>query len=322
MSDESADSTPKILLCVCTYERYELLGNALASLAAQTLPVEDYEIMVVDNSPDHDRAEAFGNGLSMFPNLTYVIEETEGLANARNVAARLAVAPLIAYLDDDAVAARDWAKEIVGAFEAFGPDCSMVAGAVDPIWGAPRPRWLHQDMLMSLSIIDWEGDAPRPARPEEVLVGANMAFRVEAIRRHGGFDTTLGRKGDGSVLISNEEAALEAKIRAAGERVVYAPRARVGHVIPESRLQRSWFRRRTAWQAVSDFQSRQAWCAEELRRDWPRVGRYFNQVPPLYRTLRGLFFDADQADLFREQLRVIYLTTLASLSGFAGLEGG
>ena len=38
------------------------------------------------------------------PNLTYVVEETPGLSNARNVAARLIRAPIIAFMDDDAIA--------------------------------------------------------------------------------------------------------------------------------------------------------------------------------------------------------------------------
>ena len=197
----------------------------------------------------------------------------------------------------------------------------MVAGAVDPIWGAPRPRWLHQDMLASLSIVDWGGEAARLARPDETLAGPNSAFRVEALRRHGGFNASLGGKGDGSVMLGAGVAAMTAKVRAAGESVVCVPRARVGYLIPENRLERSWFRRRAAWQAVADFQAKPAWCAQELKRDWPRVARYFGSVPPLQRTLRGLFFDADLPDLFLEQLRVTYLTMLATLYRLRGSGG-
>lgn len=311
---------PKITVCVCTYERYDLIGNALNSLYEQQLPTDDFEIMVVDNSPDHDRAEAFGNALPDAPNLVYVVEEQPGLSNARNVAARITEAPLIAYLDDDAMVAPDWAGEILAAFEAFGPQCSMVAGPVEPIWMADRPPWLHDALLFSLSLVDWGGDAPRLADQNELLVGANMAFRVEAIRRHGGFNVNLGRSGSGAALISNEEMELETKIRAAGETVVYAPGARAGHIIGPDRLKRSWFRRRTAWQALSDYQIEPERRIEEMKQDWPRIAAYFDLLPPLQRTVRGLFYDTDDANLFREQLRVIYLTTLGELTGFAGVE--
>jgi glycosyltransferase involved in cell wall biosynthesis len=41
---------------VCTYDRYASLGNCLGTLERQTLQREQYEIIVVDNTPD--RAES------------------------------------------------------------------------------------------------------------------------------------------------------------------------------------------------------------------------------------------------------------------------
>ena len=310
----------KIVICICTYDRYEELPKAIDSAAAQTLSVDDFEILVVDNSPDHDRAEAFGNGVGDIPNLTYVVEETAGLSNARNVAARLAEAPIIAYLDDDAVASPEWAFEILKAFDTFGPLTSIVGGRVDPIWGAPRPPWLHDSLVANLSVVDWGGDDARLAAPHEWFAGANIAFRVAAIRRFGGFATNLGRKGSSATLMSNEEAQLVEKIRAAGELVVYAPKARVGHLVEEKRLERSWFRRRTAWQAVSDFTLDPGARSAEVRQEWGRVVKYFNAVPPLERTLRGLYFETDDPDLFRWQVGTVYMTTLAALAGFEGVE--
>jgi len=313
-------STPKIALCICTYERYDELPKAIASAAAQTLPAEDYEIIVIDNSPNHDKAMAFRDSSGGAANLTYVIEETAGLSNARNVAARLAVAPIIAYLDDDAVASPHWAEEILKAFDTFGPRTSIVGGRIDPIWAAPRPRWLHDSLIASLSLIDWGGDSARLAAPHEWFAGANISFRVEAIRSYGGFSAHLGRKGSGASLLSNEEAELVDKIRAAGELVVYAPKARVGHLVEEKRLERSWFRRRMAWQAVSDFTMDPAARTTQAKQDWGKVTQYFNAVPPLERTLRGLYHETDDPEMFRWQVGTVYLSTLALLAGFEGVE--
>ena len=46
---------PAIAAAVCTYQRYDMLAEALGSLAAQTLPPAYCEILVVDNSPDAAR---------------------------------------------------------------------------------------------------------------------------------------------------------------------------------------------------------------------------------------------------------------------------
>jgi glycosyltransferase involved in cell wall biosynthesis len=313
-------SVPSIALSICTYSRYDLLPKAIASAVSQTLPAANFEIIIVDNSPDHDNAEAYGNTLTDIENLTYVVEETSGLSNARNVAARIAQAPIIAYLDDDAVATTHWAEEILAAFAAFGPRTSIVGGRVEPIWEAPRPPWLHDSLLASLSVVDWGGESARLAAQHEWLVGANIAFRVEAIRRYGGFSTNLGRKGSGGALMSNEESQLVEKIRAMGELVVYAPKASVGHLVESKRLRRSWFRKRMAWQAVSDFTLDPAASIADARKQWDQVARYFNRAPPLERTMRGLYYETDDPDVFRWQIGAIYSATLAMLAGFEGVE--
>jgi GT2 family glycosyltransferase len=253
-------------------------------------------------------------------NLIYVVEESSGLSNARNVAARMASAPIIAYLDDDAVASPQWAEEILEAFAAFGPQTSIVGGRVEPIWEAHRPLWMHDSLLASLSLIDWGGQNARLAAANEWFVGANIAFRVDAIRRYGGFSTNLGRKGSGGALMSNEESDLVDRIRAAGDLVVYAPKASVRHLVERKRLERSWFRKRMAWQAVSDFTSNPTESLGRAGDQWQQVASYFNSAPPLQRTMRGLFFDTDDPDEFRRQIGAIYSATLAMLAGFEGVE--
>jgi hypothetical protein len=61
--------------------------------------------------------------------------------------------------------------------------------------------------------------------------------------------------GSGSTLLSNEEIEASERVRAMGKLAVYTPKAVVEHVIPPERLTQSWFRRRAAWQAVSDLLS-------------------------------------------------------------------
>ena len=51
----------RISVAICTYDRYDLLPEAIGTAARQTLPAADYEILVVDNTPDEGRSleEAF-----------------------------------------------------------------------------------------------------------------------------------------------------------------------------------------------------------------------------------------------------------------------
>ena len=47
---------PRITVAVCTYDRYPHLERVLTALTRQTLPPDDYRIIVVDNSPDRAKA--------------------------------------------------------------------------------------------------------------------------------------------------------------------------------------------------------------------------------------------------------------------------
>ena len=49
--------------CVCTYKRYDILGECLAALLKQNLGSAKYKILVVDNSPNKDDAIAFRDKL-------------------------------------------------------------------------------------------------------------------------------------------------------------------------------------------------------------------------------------------------------------------
>jgi len=315
----AASGEPQITLCICTYDRYDLLPKAIDSATRQSLPRDQFDILVVDNSPDQKRAQAFGNKFSSIPNLIYEVSKTPGLSNARNRGAQSSRAPIIAFMDDDAIASASWAEEILRAFDSFGSAAKIVGGRVDPIWSAPRPSWIHDSMLGNLSVVDWGGDL-RAAGPHEWFAGTNISMRVEAILNNGGFPPHLGRIGSGSSLLSNEEIQLVEKIRTAGGTLVYAPDARVSHLVDTRRLTKTWFRKRHAWQALSDFLMTPGKQSAEAKAFWPEIRRYFGSLPAHERTVRGLFYDTDDPDEFRWQTGAIYMMTSLLLAGFEGVE--
>jgi len=310
--------TARIAVSICTYDRYDLLPKAIESVARQSLPPELYRILVVDNSPDHKRAHAIGKRFAEVSNLTYIVEETPGLSNARNVSARECGTEFIAFMDDDAIASHTWLEEILTAFDGFGANAAIVGGRVDPIWGAARPPWVHDSMLGSLSVVNWGGDA-RIASAKEWFAGTNISFRTQLILDHGGFATNLGRIGSGASLLSNEEIHLVEQIRAAGGKLVYAPAAYLNHLVDPRRLTRSWFRKRSAWQAVSDFMMDPSRYSGDVSVYWKETTKYFNALPPSERTIRGLVFETDDPDLFLWQIGATYMMTIMALAGYGGV---
>ena len=312
-------SEPRITAIICSYNRYRTIGASIESLTRQTLSKDRYEIIVVDNSPDHANAEKFGRQFLDIPNLTWLVEKTPGLSNARNVGVQHAKGEIAAFIDDDAVADPAWLEEILETFDSFGERASAVGGQVEPIWEGSRPDWLHEDFLGYLSVVNWGGVA-RVAGPREWLAGTNIAFRVNDLRKVGGFSTGLGRVGSGYTLISNEETDVCERLKAQGQIVVYAPDAKVGHRAEPERLTQEWFRRRVVWQAVSDYLREGATLFGQAPKYWTSVTQFVNVLPPINRSLRALYVPIDDAAMFKSQMGALYNYTIAMLAGFHGVE--
>jgi len=311
--------TPRITAAICTYDRYDLLAKAIASLTKQDIAAKDYEILVIDNSPDHEKSKKISKSYSTISNLRWEIEATPGLSNARNVATGLARAPIIAFMDDDAIAAPSWLGALLSVFAEFGDEARVVGGRVDPIWGVERPAWLPDSLLGYVSVVDWGGVA-RFAADGEWVAGTNIAFRVAALKEIGGFPIHLGRKQGGQALLSNDESDVVEKMAAKGDRLIYAPGAIVEHLVPAERLDQSWFRRRAAWQAVSDYLLDPVGSFAKAPNYWPGVTSYYALLPPKYRTPRGLYMDQTDPEMVQKQISALYNFTLALLAGFRGLD--
>ena len=314
-------SAPRISAAICTYNRYDLLPKAIASLERQSLAKNDYEIIVVDNSPDHARSREIALDFAEVPGLAWIVEETPGLSNARNVAARTARSPIIAYMDDDAVAAPDWLEKLVAVFERFGAQAEVVGGRVDPLWEMPQPRWLPDSLLGNVSVVNW-GGSDRFAAKTEWVAGTNIAFRIEALNAAGGFSVHLGRTRGGQALLSNDETDVIERMTANGARLIYAPSAVVSHLVPAERLSQDWFRRRVAWQAVSDYLLDSARLFERAPGYWRGVTEFYARLPPKHRTPRGLYVEQDDPEMFRMQMNALYNFTVVALTGFRGIEEG
>jgi GT2 family glycosyltransferase len=134
------------------------------------------------------------------------------------------------------------------------------------------------------------GPAARDLGAGEWLAGTNIAFRRDALCAAGGFDEALGRHP--GTLLGNEEIALAERLRRAGHTIRYTPRARVRHAIAADRLNRSWLRRRIAWQAVSDLMLAGG-EANSVAALWRTVADFLLTMPPECRNLVGLTRDLD-----------------------------
>jgi cellulose synthase/poly-beta-1,6-N-acetylglucosamine synthase-like glycosyltransferase len=116
----TAASGPQICVIIPTYNRQVLLEQALQSLVAQTLPREQFEVVVVsDGSPD-DTAGLCQRMATTLPLRHYRIKKS-GTSSAKNLAIFTSTAPILYFFDDDDVADANLLKEHV-AMHAKYPD--------------------------------------------------------------------------------------------------------------------------------------------------------------------------------------------------------
>ena len=294
--------TPRLSIVICTYNRYDLIDEALATLLADpTLDAGRHEVIVVENTPAAMRRPIRTEA----PGLLRVEPcDILGLSNARNHGIKVSRAPTIVFLDDDAYVRPGWAAAVERAIDEQ-PDALVVGGKVLPRYDSPdRPTWYDDKLSGYLSCIDW-GTSGRFLRPGEWIIGANMAWRREVFDRYGLFDPALGRKGS-ATLISNDETELLERVGLS--RIWYAPDMLIEHLVAVERMTLPFFRARVFWQATSDMISGIANTdPAKLQREFAELTL---RLPAEARNMRAYTFDPLDYDQFAVQLRAIYVAAV------------
>jgi glucosyl-dolichyl phosphate glucuronosyltransferase len=226
-----------VVICAFTLERLEAIGRAIESVRRQT--VQPHEIvLVIDHCP-----ELLALSRERWPDVGVVPNrETPGLSGARNTGVAECTGDVVAFLDDDAIAAPDWLDRLSTGYA--DPRVVGVGGAVRPLWTAGRPRWFPPEF-------DWvvgctHSGMPGKPSPVRNLVGANMSFRRTAFDEAGGFRHELGRVGTVPAGCEETELAIRVSDERPGSVILYDPAARVDHVVPPARGRLRYFAARCA----------------------------------------------------------------------------
>jgi glycosyltransferase involved in cell wall biosynthesis len=121
-------SAPVVSVVIPTYNRAELLGNTLVSVAGQGY--RPLEVVVVDDGSDDEtgaiiesaRVDFEGAGITL---CSQRLESNSGVSRARNVGLSLATGSLIAFLDSDDLWKPQFASTLVGLLRR-NPGCGAV----------------------------------------------------------------------------------------------------------------------------------------------------------------------------------------------------
>ncbi len=190
-------SAPFISVVVCTRDRPEQIKKCLSRLARQQYP--RYEVVVVDNAPTSDALRKVVEGQAgEGAEFRYCVEPRPGLSWARNAGIAAAASDIIAFLDDDDEPDEHWLAGVADGF-ARGERVGCVSGVVLPARLDNAVENLFEEIGGHSKGRGFVKETFSKSGPQSPLwplppfgVGANMAFRREALDRIGGFDVALG----------------------------------------------------------------------------------------------------------------------------------
>lgn len=202
-----------------SYNRAERLADALLGAAALRYP--NFEIIVVNGPSTDHTSEILKPWQDHIKLLTC---ETPNLAHSRNIAIAAAAGEIVAFLDDDAIPHPTWLTELSYAYAD-----PRVAGAGGFTQASDGLAFQARKNLG-----DRYGNAH--GRPDDYderplnhpgtplypsLLGTNSSFRVQALRKIGGFDPAF------AYFLDETDVCL--RLVDAGHRIVYVPDAIVFH---------------------------------------------------------------------------------------------
>lgn len=101
-------SNIKISVIVPTYNRLQLLKNQVNALMSQSIPSEQYEVLVVNDGSEDGTKTYLDQVGGFYGNLHVFHHQNGGPAKARNTALKAARGKIIAFTDDDCIVDRDW----------------------------------------------------------------------------------------------------------------------------------------------------------------------------------------------------------------------
>jgi len=215
-------AAPKATVVVAAYNAASTLGQCLFSLRALNYP--DCETVVVDDGSTDSTSEIASRAGVRVIRLAH-----NGLAAARNagIGAASSESDIVAFIDADARADRDWLYHLVETIArrdaaaasgpSFAPDPgSACAAAMAAAPGLPREVRAGDDRLAQ-------------------LCGCNMAITRAALQKVGGFDPMFTAAGDDVDLSWRLAASAETLAYAPGAVVIHEPRATLAAYLRQQR---------------------------------------------------------------------------------------
>ena len=230
---------PNLSVIICTHNpRFEYFDRVLNALKGQTLPLEQWELVIIDNASVEPLCERVD--LNWHPHARHLREDRLGLTPARLRGIKEAQAEVIVFVDDDNVLESDyleivlrisqewsmlgaWGGQTIPEFEEQPPDWTK------PYWGYLAIREFDRDKWSNLL-----------HQNETTPCGAGLCIRKVVANKYLKLAhndpkrMNLGRKG--KIILSGEDIDLAYTSSDLGLGMGLFTSLKLIHLMPASRL--------------------------------------------------------------------------------------
>jgi glycosyltransferase involved in cell wall biosynthesis len=200
----------KVSVIVPVWNDAKRIIKCVEALKNQTMSLEHYEIIVVDNGSTDETYEVVSGLEGIIP-----LQESEpGSYAARNAALDIAKGEYVAFTDADCIPDSNWVESLVVCAEE-SPNFGVIAGEVK--------FFKHPDDNVENAAIAYESLFSMNQKAyalQGVCITANWLSKREVILNHGGFNSRVKSGGDHEMANRLTKSGLD---------VIYCPQALVLH---------------------------------------------------------------------------------------------
>ncbi len=231
---------------ICAHNpRRPNLEKVLLALQAQTLPLERWELLLIDNASTPPLASEID--LSWHPHARHIREAALGLTPARLCGIRSAQAELLVFVDDDNVLDPDYLATAVSIDQKW-PQLGVWGGQVRPAFEIEPPDWTRI-YWGNLAIREFDDDrwSNLPNHGEALPCGAGLCIRQPIAAKYAELvqsdpkRTGLDRKGN--LLTSGGDTDMALTACDLGMGMGQFTALKLTHLIPAQRLQEEYLLR-------------------------------------------------------------------------------
>jgi glycosyltransferase involved in cell wall biosynthesis len=247
----------KLSIIICTHNpRPDYLQRVLDALKAQTLPPEQWELLLVDNASKEPLVSAWN--LAWHPHARHVREDELGLTAARLRGIKESAAELLIFVDDDNVLAPDYLSKALSL--SISRSClGAFGGNITGEFESKPESWINI-MLPILALVNVKDEqwvcSPGTGAQLMAPCGAGMVIRktVAAYYAKVSASDPLRRGLDrrGASLVSSGDIDMALCACALGLAVGRFPQLELTHLIASRRLKRDYLLRLAEESAFSD----------------------------------------------------------------------